>query len=174
MKIATHEVGFEALDSLQNVDALLLFVGTDERPLRSLAGLADWRMVGGLSRVLKERFFEGELDDWLLVPSSGRFPFIRIFVLGVGSMEAVGAERLAHVLKSSAERLKKAGMHSVALEIPGGPTLDDESRVLAFRRHFVPVFGGTHVAVLGPKPLQKLVNNAAREFSEDVLHSQTS
>ena len=34
MKVTAHDIAMETLDALEGIDALCLFVGEDERPLR--------------------------------------------------------------------------------------------------------------------------------------------
>ena len=68
--IEVAELGLPALDVL-DVDALAVFVGP-ERPLQGLAGFADWRLCGALSRAIRGGLFDAAPDDALLLPSGGR------------------------------------------------------------------------------------------------------
>ncbi len=115
MSVTTHEVGFEGLDALGGVDALCLFVAEDDRPLPSTAGYVDWRMCGALSRVLKGGLFTGVKDDWLLLPSDGKLPVPRIFVVGLGPRKALDAAGLGEALGNAARVLAKAKVDSVGL-----------------------------------------------------------
>ncbi|MBX5484750.1 MAG: peptidase M17 [Myxococcaceae bacterium] len=157
MSVTTHDISLETLDALQGYDALCLFVGEDERPLQGTAGYVDWRMCGGLSHVLKEGFFTGAEADSLLVPTLGRFPIPRIFVIGVGASKRVNPESLGRVLARAAEVLGKVKAESVALEIPGEGVVDEGTRAGAFKTQFLPAFKNRRVAVLGGKPLQRLL-----------------
>src|SRR3954452_25120632 len=96
--VSTHGIGLDSLDELKDVDALCLFVGEDERPLRGVAGYVDWRLCGALSRVIKNGFFVGAAQDWLLLPSNGRIAPARIFVVGVGKRSALTAEGIGKAL----------------------------------------------------------------------------
>ncbi|MBZ4401863.1 M17 family peptidase N-terminal domain-containing protein [Myxococcus sp. AS-1-15] len=153
----THDIGMEGLDSLTGVDALCLFVAEDERPLPATAGYVDWRLCGALSRVLKGGFFSGVKDDWLLLPADGKLEVPRIFVVGLGARKALDAERLHEALAEAGKVLSRAKVASVALEIPGGGSLDDAARAEAFQKGFLPAFKGGRVALLTDKALVRLL-----------------
>lgn len=155
---AAHEPSLEALDALLGCDALCLFVAEDDRPLSGAAGFVDWRLGGGLSRVLEEGFFVGALDDRLLVPTSGSLPVPRIFAVGIGREADLDAARLGKVLEGAAAMLKKAGVGSVALSLPRGASLGDEARVEALKRHFLPGFGNGVVTVLAERGVRALLS----------------
>nr|WP_255652654.1 M17 family peptidase N-terminal domain-containing protein [Myxococcus sp. XM-1-1-1] len=147
----------EGLDSLTGVDALCLFVAEDDRPLPATAGYVDWRLCGALSRVLKGGFFSGVKDDWLLLPADGKLEVPRIFVVGLGARKALDAERLHEALAEAGKVLSRAKVASVALEIPGGGSLDDAARAEAFQKGFLPAFKGGRVALLTDKALVRLL-----------------
>ncbi len=157
MSVTAYDIGFEGLDSLSGVDALCLFVAEDDRPLPGTAGYVDWRLCGSLSRVLKGGFFTGVKDDWLLLPSDGRLPFPRVFVVGLGPRKALSRESLGDALASAARVLAKARVDSVALEIPGGAQVDETAQAEALKQHFLPGFKGKQVAILADKALAKLL-----------------
>jgi leucyl aminopeptidase len=152
-----HEIGLEGLDALGGVDALLLFVGEDERPLQGSAGYVDWRLCGQLSRLLEAGFFTGAAGDSLLLPSDGRLPPARIFAVGLGRRETLDAARLTAVLKEAARVLTKAGAQSVALEVPGAERVDDAARAAALQQAFLPAFTGKRVALLADKAFVRLL-----------------
>ncbi len=154
----SHEPSLEALDGLDGCDALCLFIAEDDRPLSGAAGFVDWRLGGGLSRVLQQGFFVGALDDRLLIPTSGNLPVPRIFAVGVGVEAGLDAARLGRVLEGAAAMLKKAGVGSVALALPRGAALGDEARVDALKRHFLPGFASNAVTVLAERGVRALLN----------------
>lgn len=161
MNVTAHEIAMESLDSLEGIDALCLFVGEDERPLRGTAGYVDWRMCGALSRVLQDGFFTGAPNDSLLLPASGRFPIWRIFVIGVGRKQALTPDALGRALGKAAETLKRAQVESVALEIPGDGVLDDGLRARTLTSRFLPAFPQSRVAVLGGEGIARLLPQPA-------------
>jgi len=156
-QVEAHEVGLEALDALEGVDALCLFLGEDERPLEGLAGFVDWRLCGALSRLLLQGFFTGKKDDQLLLPAEGRLTLARIFVVGVGRAQKLDPVHLGEALTAAGEMLRKAGMRSVALPIPEGDHLEEATRAAAFTAKFLPAFKGDRVAVMVDKGLGRLV-----------------
>ncbi len=149
MSVTSHEISLESLDALGDVDALCLFVAEDERPLRGTAGFVDWRLCGALSRVLLEGFFRGTEGECLLLPTGGRLPMKRIFVVGIGSRRKLDPAGLGRILSNASEMLQRAKVPSVALEVPGEGTLDEKARSGALQSQFLPAFAKARVAVLG-------------------------
>ncbi len=158
MTTTAHEPSLETLDSLIGCDALCLFVAEDDRPLSGAAGFVDWRLGGGLSRVLEQGFFVGAVDDRLLFPTSGTLPVPKIFAVGVGVEAALDVARFGQLLEGAAAMLKKAGVGSVALALPRGAAMGDEARVDALKRHFMPGFGSGAVTVLAERGVRALLN----------------
>ncbi len=152
-----QEPSLESLDGLIGCDALCLFVAEDDRPLSGAAGFVDWRLGGGLSRVLQQGFFVGAADDRLLFPTGGTLPVPRVFAVGVGPDASVDAAKLGSLLEGAAAMLKKAGVSSVALALPKANALNDEARVEAIKRHFVPGFGNGNVTVLADRGVRALL-----------------
>ena len=156
MNVAAYDVGLAGLDSLEGVDALCLFVGEDDRPLPGSAGYVDWRLCGSLSRILQSGFFVGAREDSLLLPSDGRFPVPRIFVIGLGQRRALDASSLGEALANAGQVLARAKVEAVALEIPGSGALDEATLASSLNDRFVPAFkGGRKVAVLADKELAR-------------------
>lgn len=163
MTLTTHDLNLEALDALKGVDTLCLFVAEDERPLQGLSGYIDWRLCGGLSRVLQAKFFTGAADDQLLFPVAGRLPMTRLFAVGLGrSRNDLDAQGLAQALATAAKMLSRAKISGVAIEVPGIANLTDEARAAAFTGAFLPAFEGERVAVLGEKGLRQSLSGAAK------------
>jgi hypothetical protein len=155
VNVSAHELGLEGLDALQGVDALCLFVGEDDRPLPATAGYVDWRLCGSLSRILQSGFFVGARDDSLLLPTDGRFPVPRVFIIGLGRRKGLDASSLGEVLANAARVMAKAKVEGVALEIPGVGQLDEATRASALNDKFLPAFKGQRVAVLADKDLAR-------------------
>jgi hypothetical protein len=149
------EPSLEALDGLTDADALCFVLTEDERPLSGAAGYLDWRLCGGLSRVLLKGFFKGERGEQLLMPTSGHVPATKLFAVGGGSSKSLDLAALKTVLETSAQMLKKAGVKSVGLSLPRC-AVDDAAKAEAVKRHFAPQFGGP-VTVFGEKSLRALL-----------------
>jgi hypothetical protein len=80
-RIETADLGLPAIDAL-DVDALAVFVGP-ERPLQGLAGFADWRLCGLISRAIRDGSYGPDTGEALLLPSGGRIAVPRIFCFGL-------------------------------------------------------------------------------------------
>jgi hypothetical protein len=80
LRLEMMDLGLPALDGL-DVDALAVLVGP-ERPLQGLAGFADWRLCGLISRAIRDASYRPETGEALLRPSGGRIAVPRIFCFG--------------------------------------------------------------------------------------------
>lgn len=149
MKPQQLTAGLDALDTLTGIEALCCFVTEDERPLTGATGYLDWRLCGGLSKVLGSGFFVGAPDDRLLMPTDARIPAAKIFAVGLGRSTGVTALGLEHALGRAAEMLTKAGVGSVALAFPLLPKAVTAARDELVDRAFAPRFQGA-VSVFSP------------------------
>jgi hypothetical protein len=109
------------LRRLDGANAELLACGMwqDERPMRGLCGLVDWRMAGRLSRLAKAGFLSGALGEVLLVPGKPSLPFEKVLIVGAGARasfdEAAFRAASARLLSSLAGlRIRRA-----VVELPG-------------------------------------------------------
>ena len=123
LKIEVAELGLPASDAL-DVDALAVFVGP-ERPLQGLAGYADWRMCGALSRAIRNGFYGGGADEALLLPSGGRVRPARLFCFGLPEAP-LQPDRFLRAARQACEAVARAGSESFATALPpfaGDPAL---------------------------------------------------
>jgi hypothetical protein len=111
----TFETGHPA--KINDLDGAVAAIYQDERPLSGLAGHADWRLNGFLSRLTMEEKFVGTTGDWLLVHTQGRLPFVHLFLVGMGRKEERSVSAARRVLKDVAGKVALAGVHSVALDL---------------------------------------------------------
>lgn len=100
-------------------DSLVLPVFKDDRPLRGAAGLADWRMCGRLSRLLKKGRATAEAGETLLLPPGRRLKFSRILWFGLGDARGYTDERFRKDLRWILEVVTAAGVTDWALQPPG-------------------------------------------------------
>jgi hypothetical protein len=109
------------LRSLDEARAELLActVWSDERPMRGVAGMLDWRLAGRLSALAKSRFLVGEVGEALLVPGKPQLAFDKVLVLGLGARGAFGES----VFRSAVARLLRAleglRVRRAVVELPG-------------------------------------------------------
>ena len=115
MRLEVAELALPALDAAEG-DTLALFVGP-ERPVQGLAGLADWRLAGALSRAMRAGHFRGATGEQLLLPVQGRLRLARI--LCVGAPEPPGDEAAFRALAYRAlDALLKAGSLRQVASLP--------------------------------------------------------
>lgn len=94
-RIEIADLGLPAIDAL-DVDALAIFVGS-ERPLQGLAGFADWRLCGQISRFIQNGTYDPDVGEALLFPAGGRVAVRRIFCFGVPEMVSEEPAMSAHL-----------------------------------------------------------------------------
>jgi len=100
-------------------DTLVLPVFKDDRPLRGAAGLADWRLCGRLSRLVKSSRATAEAGETLLLPPGRRLRFSRILWFGLGDARGYTDERFRKDLTWIREVVIGAGVADWALQAPG-------------------------------------------------------
>ena len=66
------------------VDLAILAYFADERPLRGLAALVDWRTAGAVSKLLRSGFCTGRRDEIVLLPGRRDLPTERMVLVGLG------------------------------------------------------------------------------------------
>jgi hypothetical protein len=115
LRIEVAELGLPALDAL-DVDALLVFVG-QERPLQGLAGYADWRMCGAISRAIRGGLFQATAGEALLLPSGGRMKPARIFCVGLPAAP-LAPETFLLVARQGCDAAARAGSEAFATAMP--------------------------------------------------------
>lgn len=114
------------LDALADVEALVLSFFGDERPLRGVAGLCDWRLAGRLSRLLKAGRISGVRGEvTMLPPAAGRLPFPRLLLFGLGESDhpaPFGEADYRAAVRAMRLVVARAGITRYALQPPGRAT----------------------------------------------------
>jgi len=133
--------------TLPRVEADLAAAGffADEWPVRGIAGLADWRLCGLISRMLEQGRCRGELGEAILVPTGGRLRVPRVLLLGLGERRAFRERQLSLVKSLTTDLVRRAqllGVQTLALGAPGVAPFD-------FPRHVPAVLGGVLEALQG-------------------------
>lgn len=116
--IALIEPELRALDSLDD-ELLVLCAFADERPLRGLTGLVDWRLCGALSRWFIDGFATGELGERILYPCRGRLPHRGVVLLGLGEVAHHRADRAMRIAEDAIATVKALGATSMTCELFG-------------------------------------------------------
>lgn len=100
-------------------DTLVLPVFKDDRPLRGAAGLADWRLCGRLSRLLKANKATADTGETMLLPPGRRLKFKRVIWFGLGDAKGYTDDRFRQDLAWILGVVTKAGATDWALQAPG-------------------------------------------------------
>jgi len=100
-------------------DCLVLPVFKDDRPLRGAAGLADWRLCGRLSRLVKANKATAEAGETLLLPPGRRLRFSRVLWFGLGDAKGYTDDRFRRDLKWILGVVMKAAVNDWSLQLPG-------------------------------------------------------
>ena len=100
-------------------DCLVLPVFKDDRPLRGAAGLADWRMCGRLSRLVKANRASAEQGETILLPPGRRLRFSKILWFGLGDARGYSDERFRKDIAWILGVVSKANVTDWTLQAPG-------------------------------------------------------
>ena len=91
----------------------------DERPMRGLAALLDWRLAGEVSARLREQFATGTSGDALLMPCRPRLPFDKLVALGLGARAAFDDEAFRNALAQVVRMTTGLASRRSVVELPG-------------------------------------------------------
>ena len=100
-------------------DTLVLPVFEDDRPLRGAAGLADWRLCGRLSRLIKADRANARAGETLIMPPGRRLPFARLLWFGLGEAKGYSDERFKKDLARIVDVVTGAAITEWAIQPPG-------------------------------------------------------
>lgn len=104
-------------------DALVVTLFSDERPLRGAAGLADWRLCGRLSRLVRSGRFTGARGESLLLPPARRrLPFERVVMFGLGASDEFEETHYRFEVRRMREVLERAQLRRYFVQLPGRST----------------------------------------------------
>lgn len=102
--------------------ALALSFFSDERPLRGASGLADWRLGGQLSRLIRHKRMTGKRGETLLLPPGRRLVFPRILVFGLGDSARFDEDIYRQHVRWMRDVIQRAGVRTYAVQPPGRAT----------------------------------------------------
>jgi hypothetical protein len=145
-------------------DTLVLSVFKDERPLRGAAGLADWRLCGKLSRLVKSNKVDANARETLLLPATRRLPFSKILWFGLGESKGYTDERFRKDLAWIVDVVAKANISDWALQPPGRA-----SGMIGARRAIEIMLDEV---TIGDKPITLIEDPAGQKDIAEVLRSQ--
>ena len=102
-----------------DADVIAVTFFEDERPLRGVAGLADWRLNGALSRLVMNETLCGREGESLLISTDGRILSPRLLLFGLGNSKSFDGKRFQAVLSIFVGTVAKLKFSRVAITIPG-------------------------------------------------------
>ncbi len=100
-------------------DALILPFFADERPLRGAAGLADWRLCGRLSRLIRASRASGARGETVMMPPGRRLRFRRLVLFGLGESKGYDDARFREDARRIRQVVADAGIKDYAVQAPG-------------------------------------------------------
>jgi len=118
MEVRFVPLDLARLDGLR-MEVLALPFFEDERPLKGVAGLCDWRLCGALSKLLIGGRVAGVADEVTLVPGRPRLPFEKLILYGEGRAEDFDAAAAERVTARVLTTLTGLRLRSLALSLPG-------------------------------------------------------
>lgn len=145
-------------------DCLVLPVFKDDRPLRGAAGLADWRLCGKLSRLVRANRATAEAGETLMLPPGRRLRFRRLLWFGLGDAKSYSDDRFRKDLAWIAGVVTKAGVTDWALQMPGRA-----SGLIGARRAIEILLED---AALSDQPLTLLEDPAGQKDIAELLRAQ--
>jgi hypothetical protein len=145
-------------------DCLVLPVFRDDRPLRGAAGLADWRMCGRLSRLLKSEKATANAGETMLLPPGRRLRFKRVMWFGLGDAKGYTDDRFRKDLAWILSVVTAAGVTDWAIQAPGRA-----SGLIGARRAVEIILEDQKLA---DQPLTLLEDPAGQKDIAELLRSQ--
>lgn len=145
-------------------DCLVLPVFRDDRPLRGAAGLADWRLCGRLSRLVKAQRASAAAGETMMLPPGRRLRFSKILWFGLGDAKGYTDERFTKDLGWIVDVVARAGVSDWAMQPPGRA-----SGLIGARRAIELMLENERLAA---QPLTVLEDPAGQKDIAELLRSQ--
>lgn len=154
MTFSMVRLGLESIDEI-DCDTLVAYHFAEDRPLKRLAGVVDWRMNGWLSRQVLNGLASGRARDMLLTPGRAQFPVERLLMVGLGTRGEFSADLYRAVCLSTLRTLIRLPSQRFAIEIPGGDAVNVVPRqamemwLTAYHQTVVSLGMDVHVTFVG-------------------------
>lgn len=178
MKFRMAAPKLESLDELRG-ECLVLACFAEDRPLRGLGGLVDWRLNGQLSKLLLRDFVDGHFLEATLLLVAQRLPFERVLLVGLGKRSEFNAARFEESCRFIFAKLTALQASQFAMVLPGRVGFDVGLRqaLAGWRRAVIDAFGSrSHDAValtlLEPPDLQKELLDPFAQLEKELLQME--
>jgi hypothetical protein len=181
VRLAFATPDLDALDAL-TCECLVLTVFADDRPLRGLAGLVDWRLCGRLSALLQRDVLSGGLGQATLMPMpAGRLAARRLLVVGLGRRAEFEGPRFERACAALLGHVAGIGCHDAALTLPGRIGLEVSLReaLLGFGRALSAAFSAEalldlRLTLLEAPEVQAELGEPLRELAQRLREEAAS
>jgi hypothetical protein len=109
------------LSKLDEIDGEILVasVYSDVRPAHGVAGLADFRLGGRLSRLMRSGFLKGELGELLMIPGKPRLTYDKLLVFGAGRRDELDDRVFTTLLRRVLHAMQGLAARTGVVELPG-------------------------------------------------------
>lgn len=94
-------------------------VAQDERPPQGTAGLLDYRLLGAISRLIRDGSFTGQVGDSSIVRPRPRLPFDWLLLVGMGDKKRFNPQIYAAVIEQILSTLAEHEVRRAVVELPG-------------------------------------------------------
>ena len=105
---------------------LALGIFADEKPPRGICGFIDWRLNGFISRAIKEKRIQGELEEKIIIPFPARIGSEMLLLIGLGKVAELNYDKIYNAAYNIAQTVEKIGLDSFAFDLHG----DGRSRLV--------------------------------------------
>ena len=113
------------LDSLES-EVCACALWSDQRPLRGVAGLFDWRLGGTISGLLRRGELEGAIGEVMMIPGRPHLTFDKVLLFGLGPRDEFDDARFRHALHHMLDAVDGLGTRVAVVQLPGRQ--DDQIR----------------------------------------------
>lgn len=107
-----------AIDQIETDCAVLTYF-EDERPLKSMTGLMDWRLCGRLSKFILDEQIDGSFGEALLFPADRKMLSHKILLMGLGLEGSYTFENYSVTIRKILDALFKLKITEFVLTLPG-------------------------------------------------------
>lgn len=160
---------FSTLDVNKN-DTFVFCFFSNEKPLKGIKGLLDWRMNGRISRLIIEGKITGILGESIIMPTNQRISANKVCMFGLGDSKEFSMEKCRKIILKIIDTLKKLNVHSFSLPLPGSPIVN-----LLFRERtqilMEEVFKSYEISDLKKINLGIIEGQHVQRQISDVVHS---
>ncbi|MDM7985750.1 MAG: M17 family peptidase N-terminal domain-containing protein [Smithella sp.] len=91
----------------------------DEKPPRGICGFIDWRLNGFISREIKEKRIQGELEEKIIIPFPSRIGSEMLLLVGLGKVAELNYDKIYNAAYNIAQTVDKIGLDSFAFDLHG-------------------------------------------------------